>query len=222
MANIDHHSNSVSKILTETLIAPGSSKRASWILELPTWAEVAATYRSGEPCACHGRSFYSIGSYWDHTRPTDEEYQREMDKLEAERITDRIKAPKHQSYTLGAREFTLTYSPKWFDDNEARMKMSKAIDKLIKYYKDEIINLRAVGEVGANGLSHVHCFYKLTGGLKITDKNFKRAWSHWNPQKKLQRGFEGGHHDTVKNESDFLGYIDKDADCAWLDKIFSK
>lgn len=129
---------------------------------------------------------------------------------------------KTTRYELGAREFTLTYSPKWFDDNEARMLMTKAIDKLMKYYKDEITQFRAVGEVGTNGLSHVHCFYKLTGGLKITDKNFKRAWSRWNPKKPLQRGFEGGHHATVKNESDFLGYIDKDVDTAWLDKTFSR
>jgi len=131
--------------------------------------------------------------------------------------------PKQKSgrYELGAREFTLTYSPKWFDDAEARTGMIQAIHKLIKYYKDEIITLRAVGEVGTNGLSHVHCFYKLHGGLKITDKNFKRAWKHWNPKKPLQRGFEGGHHATVRNESDFLGYIDKDIETAWFDKTFS-
>jgi len=113
----------------------------------------------------------------------------------------------------------LTYSPKWFDDLEARLRMTKAIDKLMKYYKDEITTLRAVGEVGTNGLSHIHCFYKLRGGLKITDKNFKRAWPHWNPKKKLGWGFEGGHHAAVKTESDFLGYIEKDLDTAWIDKL---
>lgn len=121
-------------------------------------------------------------------------------------------------YQLGAREFTLTYSPKWFDDLEARLKMSKAVDKLIRYYKDEIINFRAIGEVGTNGLSHIHCFYKLRGGIKMTDKNFKRAWPHWNPRKQLGWGFEGGHHATVKSESDFLGYIEKDIDTAWFEK----
>jgi len=129
---------------------------------------------------------------------------------------------KTTRYELGAREFTLTYSPKWFGDEEARIEMIKAINKLIKYYKDEIIDFRAVGEVGTNGLSHVHCFYKLIGGLKITDKNFKRAWKHWNPKKPLQKGFEGGHHASVKNESDFLGYIDKDIETAWLDKNLSR
>jgi len=131
--------------------------------------------------------------------------------------------PKKKSgrFELGAREFTLTYSPKWFDDAEARTGMIKAIHKLIKYHTDQIITLRAVGEVGTNGLSHIHCFYKLQGGLKITDKNFKRAWKYWNPKKPLQRGFEGGHHATVKNESDFLGYIDKDIETAWFEKTIS-
>lgn len=145
--------------------------------------------------------------------------------VEKEWLPNAIKAhsPKKMTrYELGAREFTLTYSPKWFDDANARTGMMQAISKLIKYYKDEIITLRAVGEVGTNGLSHVHCFYKLAGGLKITDKNFKRAWKHWNPKKPLQRGFEGGHHATVRNESDFLGYIDKDIDTAWYDKTFSR
>lgn len=125
---------------------------------------------------------------------------------------------KHQNYELGAREFTFTYSPKWMTDEEARQEMTKAIDKLCRYYANEIVELRAIGEVGTNGLSHVHCFYKLQGGLKITDKNFKRAWKWWNPKKKLQQGFEGGHHATVKVESDFQGYIDKHVASAWLEK----
>lgn len=128
---------------------------------------------------------------------------------------------KHRGYELGPREFTLTYSPKWFDDNEARAKMEMAIDKLLRYHYNELETLRAVGEVGANGLSHVHCFYKLKNGNKITDKNFKRAWPHWNPKKKMGKGFEGGHHATVKQESDFLGYIEKDIATSWLDKLFS-
>jgi len=129
---------------------------------------------------------------------------------------------KHASHDLGAREFTLTYSPKWMDDATARVEMEKAIEKLCRYYRDEIIELRAVGEVGSNGLSHVHCFYKLEGGKKMTDKNFKRAWNHWNPKKKIGRGFEGGHHANVREESDFRGYIDKDVASAWLEKNLKK
>ena len=127
------------------------------------------------------------------------------------------KPKKHAGHELGAREFTLTYSPKWCDDAEARKLFTRAMDRLYKYYEGSILQLRAVGEVGTNGLSHIHCFYKLEGGLKITDKNFKRAWKYWNPSKKLGWGFEGGHHACVKNEADFLGYIDKDVDTAWYD-----
>lgn len=126
--------------------------------------------------------------------------------------------PKKNRHELGAREFTLTYSPKWFtDDFAAREAMREAMRKLIKYHQTQIINLRAVGEVGKNGASHVHCMYMLEGGRKITDKNFRRAWSYWNPDIKHGQGFQGGHHQSVKNTADFLGYIDKDIDTAWLE-----
>lgn len=124
---------------------------------------------------------------------------------------------KHGSYELGPREFTLTYSPSWYEegevpiDNQARIEMIKAIEKLFAvYYVNEVTEWRAVGEVGKNGLSHIHCYYHLEGGKKITDKNFKRAWPYWNPKKKIGKGFEGGHHETVKNTADFLGYIEED------------
>lgn len=128
---------------------------------------------------------------------------------------------KHASYELGAREFTLTYSPKWFSDEEARKQMTKAIEKLCKYYKDgdqRILRLRAVGEVGTNGLSHVHCFYQLIGGVKITDKNFKRAYPPWDTKiKQGPTGHKGGHHANVRHHADFLGYIEKEVSGAWLD-----
>lgn len=174
------------------------------------------------------REKMSLSERWRH----DERMREVMDKIDWEKtvaITNakieqaRLEAAKnkHASHELGAREFTLTYSPKWFDDTEARDLMKKAIQKLIKYYNDEIIQLRAVGEVGSNGLSHVHCFYKLRGGLKISDKNFKRAYKYWNPKKVTSRtGHEGGHHANVRIESDFQGYIDKDVDSAWLDVYF--
>lgn len=156
-----------------------------------------------------------------------EEYNAIMDKVNLEELNEKLTTKlvhmkqeskkNHASYQLGAREFTFTYSPKWMSDSEARLEMQTAITKLLKYYADEIVSLRAVGEVGSNGLSHIHCFYKLQGGLKITDKNFKRAWKYWNPKKPQGKGFEGGHHQTVKVEADFLGYIDKDIETAWLD-----
>lgn len=146
-----------------------------------------------------------------------------QNSMEKALMQQRLNAKKsnHAGHELGAREFTLTYSPKWFGDEEARDTMKKAILKLIKYYSDDIIQMRAVGEVGSNGLSHVHCFYKLRGGLKISDKNFKRAYKHWNPKKVTSRtGHEGGHHANVRVESDFQGYIDKDVDTAWLDLYY--
>jgi len=199
----------LSKLLTESVVAQGIPERAmlahfETCIKCKIWL---LAIKHSEPCPnpVVGQRYCDANdTWWAHIYPW----------VMAQR------APKKTRYELGAREFTLTYSPKWFGDTDARTEMSKAIDKLIKYYKDEITQFRAVGEVGTNGLSHVHCFYKLAGGLKITDKNFKRAWKFWNPKKPLQRGFEGGHHATVRNESDFLGYIDKDIDTAWLDKTF--
>jgi len=140
------------------------------------------------------------------------------DVLHAHLHHDLYPLRKKNRYELGAREFTLTYSPKWFaSDDDARIAMSKAMDKLVSYHKGEITKLRAVGEVGKGGASHVHCYYELNGGRKITDKNFKRAWKYWDPKKKHGNGFQGGHHESVKCASDFLGYIDKEIQGAWLE-----
>jgi len=148
-----------------------------------------------------------------YTRIKDE-FTIKMNKLKTER-------KKHVGYELGAREFTLTYSPTWFSDEEARKQMKMAIEKLCKYYKDgdqKIVRLRAVGEVGKGGLSHVHCYYQLLGGVKITDKNFRRAYKPWDPHTKLgPTGHKGGHHATVRHHADFLGYIEKEVSDAWLD-----
>lgn len=145
-----------------------------------------------------------------------EDHIRRMEQVLADRRANAQRQVKSR-YPLGPREFTITYSSNWMTDEEARPKMERALKRLCGYYADDIVKLRAVGEVGRNGLSHIHCFYKLKGGLKITDKNFKRAWEHWNPKKKLGWGFEGGHHAEVKNEADFLGYIDKDISNAWFE-----
>lgn len=118
---------------------------------------------------------------------------------------------------LGPREFTLTYSPSWYEEDEAaQFAMKVAIGRLTQYYKDEIIEFHAVGEYTKEGRSHVHAWYNLSGGRKITDKNFKRAWSHWNPKKKLGKGFEGGHHATIQRVSDFAGYAEKHLEEAWM------
>lgn len=146
---------------------------------------------------------------------TEEEFKKKMTELR------NLKNKKHVNYELGAREFTLTYSPKWFSDEEARKQMTRAIEKLCKYYKNgdqRIVRLRAIGEVGVNGLSHVHCFYQLLGGVKITDKNFKRAYPPWNPRSPTgPTGHQGGHHANVRHHADFLAYIEKSVTTAWLD-----
>lgn len=148
-------------------------------------------------------------------------YDRVSTEWEIKMKALRAKKSKHASYELGAREFTLTYSPKWFSDEEARRQMRKAIEKICKWYKNgdqRIVKLRAVGEVGTNGLSHVHCYYQLLGGVKITDKNFKRAYPPWDTKvKQGPTGHKGGHHANVKHHSDFLGYIEKQITDAWLD-----
>lgn len=151
----------------------------------------------------------------------DQDATLRLTEAKLQKAKEANKKNNHAGHELGAREFTFTYSPKWMTDEEARDTMKKAIAKLIKYYSDEVIQLRAVGEVGSNGLSHVHCFYKLRGGLKISDKNFKRAYKYWNPKKVTSRtGHEGGHHANVRVESDFQGYIDKDVEVAWMDIYF--
>lgn len=126
-------------------------------------------------------------------------------------------AQKKLSIELGPREFTLTYSPSWYEsDEDAQHAMSTAIERLTRYYKDEIIEFHAVGEFTRDGRSHVHAWYHLSGGRKITDKNFKRAYPHWNPKRKLGKGFEGGHHATITRVSDFSGYTEKHLEEAWL------
>jgi len=118
---------------------------------------------------------------------------------------------KHAGYELGPREFTLTYSPDWFEDSKAMFFMDQAIHRLCNYYADEIVELRAVGERTKKGNAHVHCYYELKGGLKMTDKNMKRAYFKWNAKHH--------HHQIVRKTSDFKGYIEKDISNAWFQKI---
>lgn len=116
---------------------------------------------------------------------------------------------------LGPREFTFTYGDHYETDEEAQRAMKLAVERLTKYYKDEIIEFHVVGEFTRAGRSHLHGWYHLTGGLKITDKNFKRAYPPWNPKKKLGNGFEGGHHATIDRVSDFSAYAEKELEKSW-------
>lgn len=117
---------------------------------------------------------------------------------------------------LGPREFTFTYGTHFEDDKQAQRAMERAVERLTRYYKNEIIEFHAIGEFTKAGRAHVHGWYHLEGGKKITDKNFKRAYPPWNPKKKLGRGFEGGHHATIERVSDFHGYAEKHLEEAWL------
>jgi len=151
-------------------------------------------------------------------------YNEELDryialKTKARRLQNKVgKAMK-----LGPREFTLTYSPQWgWDDTEARTHMSRAIERLCRYYSSQLVELRAIGEVCKDGKSHVHCFYSLEGGVKITDKNFTRAYPKWNTKIKCGKtGHQGGHHAEIHDEPSFRAYIEKEVDTAWLDYLFS-
>lgn len=116
-------------------------------------------------------------------------------------------AKVHAGHELGPREFTLTYSPDWFDDDKAQFFMKQAIERIVKYYEDEIVYLRAVGERTKANRVHIHCYYELKGGVKITDKNMKRAYHKWDSKHH--------HHKLVRNTSNFKGYIDKEIETAW-------
>lgn len=161
-----------------------------------------------EHCSNHGYYEYADYAYWRSIH---------FGKL-AQDIANKKSNVLNLKGELGPREFTLTYSKSWFEnDADAQHAMEVAIDRLTRYYKDEIIEFHAVGEYTKAGCSHVHGYYLLDGGRKITDKNFKRSWKYWNPRKKLGKGFEGGHHETVKRISDFAGYTEKHLEEAWLD-----
>jgi len=156
-----------------------------------------------------------MAAYW---RYIEHEHMKQQGILKQQKKTRK----RHAGHELGAREFTLTYSPQWCTDEQARTLMTTAVDKLMIYTKKELVEFYAVGEVTKQGLSHIHGYYLLDKGLKITDKQFKRAYKYWNPKQKLgKRGFAGGHHELVERDSDFLSYIDKCPD-AWLHRTYTR
>lgn len=164
----------------------------------------------------HSKSTYKDVEAFEHLEKENPFFCDELkfyDDLQKQRS---IKTKKHQSYELGPREFTLTYSSKWFDDDKARIHMTKAIKRLMSYNSHVIKEFRAVGEFASQ--SHVHCYYELEGGLKIPDKHFKRAYPWWDTKIKLSKtGHQGGHHALVHDVGNFKSYIDKDVEDAWLD-----
>lgn len=118
----------------------------------------------------------------------------------------------------GAWELTLTYSPKWYqDDLEAQEAFRTAERKLLKYYRDELEQYRSVGEYTSDGRAHLHILYRLGSGGKFTDKNLRRAYPHWNTKIKVGKGNQGGHHAPAKSVADLYGYIEKELTTAWHD-----
>jgi len=173
------------------------------------------------PPATEGKSRnYWIRPPWDEatSRSLYAEYERLEEQLAIQRAARHPKTNNRQWDPLGSREFTLTYSKNWFDDETARDTMRLAMERLLRYYAGKFVQFRAVGEVGSGGQSHVHCFYELEGGKKITDKNFQRAYPKWDTSVKLGKtGHQGGHHASVKDAAGFKAYIEKDLDTsAWL------
>lgn len=129
------------------------------------------------------------------------------------RQSQRGKNGKHK----GAWTLCLNYSPKWYEnDYEAQVALRTAVDRLVRYYKEQIQTFRAVGEFTKAGASHVHIFYRLDDGGKITDKNLKRAYPWWDAKVKCGTGNQGGQHAPVKDVADYSGYIEKDLDVSWF------
>lgn len=116
----------------------------------------------------------------------------------------------------GTWELTLTYSPKWFqDDTEAQEAFKKAERRLLKYYADELELYRSVGEFTSDRRAHLHIIYRLGSGGKFSDKNLTRAYPKWNAKIKVGKGNQGGHHAICESASDYAGYIEKHLDSAW-------
>lgn len=139
-------------------------------------------------------------------------------KAHAEREHARATNKANAESKRGPWEFTLTYSPKehGWNREEAKDAMRTACERLIRYYREEVEEFHAVGELTTSGQPHVHAWYKLDGGRRITTKSFKRAYPIWDEKRKLGNGHVGGHHAPVKRTSDFAGYIEKDLDTSWL------
>lgn len=122
---------------------------------------------------------------------------------------------KHNTHVKGPRELTLTFSDKWGDADAAKTAFKLAEERLLKYYKHELVTYRSVGEYTKSGFPHLHILYSLESGNGFTDKNLKRAYPHWDSKVKVGKGNQGGHHSVVESIANFAGYIEKDLDTAW-------
>lgn len=139
-----------------------------------------------------------------------EEYERQV------RAWQKMTQKAKNNREMGPRELTLTYSPAWFqDDDEAKDAFRQAEEKLLRYYKNELLEYRSVGEYTKDRRAHLHIMYHLTNGGKFTDKNINRAYKYWNAKIKVGKGNQGGHHALVKSVSDYSGYLEKDLHDNW-------
>lgn len=228
------------RTLTEGAVAPAKARAYRCPLARHVWdcacPQAHHTY-AGCPCltcctarywrAAHVADTATTKEEHDAWSPTLERLQRYIDEA-TEHVTlaeemQRKRTLHEQNRAnaksqLGTWEFTLTYSPKkhgWLA-SDAEDAMRTAIERLARYYADEIEEFHAVGERTQAGQPHVHAWYRLRGGRKMTTKNMRRAYPIWNERHKLGTGHEGGHHAPVKRTADFAGYIEKDLDTAWL------
>jgi len=152
-----------------------------------------------------------IDQQQDLARKHIDEWQKRISR------TQRQPNGKHK----GAWTLCLNYSPKWYEnDYEAQTALRTAVDRLLRYYKEQLEVFRAVGEFTKAGASHVHIFYRLDSGGKMTDKNLKRAYPWWDAKVKCGTGNQGGQHAPVKDVADYSGYIEKDLDVSWMDVTY--
>lgn len=214
--------------LTEDAHAPGKTNRAT-----ETWGEFLRNPDSEvdeltDPWGAYLRKEWTRLNTKFQTRPTTfPELKRQIttghiDETEWDLYTalkNRVDPPAGKAKNgrhKGSWELTLTYSPKWFqDDLEAQDAFRTAERKLLKYYADDMELYRSVGEYTADGRSHLHILYRLGSGGKFTDKNLRRAYPHWNTKIKVGKGNQGGHHAPCKSVSDYAGYIEKELTTAW-------
>lgn len=154
---------------------------------------------------------------WEFDNYIDDQWQ--LARTHCKEIEERRekKAKAKNGKHKGAWSLCFNYSPSWYEnDYEAQEAIRLAVNRLLKYYKEDIEVFRAVGEYTKAGRSHVHIYYKLDSGGKITDKNLKRAYPNWNAKVKVGNGVQGGQHAPVINIADYTGYIEKDLDVSWL------
>jgi hypothetical protein len=172
----------------------------------------ALTTKFEDPSYKKPRTFEEL---WSLQRK-DPSFRTQWDLYTALKHAQREPSKAKNGRPKGAWELTLTYSPKWYqDDTEAQEAFRTAERRLLKYYADELVLYRSVGEFTRDGRSHLHILYRLGNGGKFTDKNLRRAYPHYNPKVRVGKGVQGGHHAPVTNLADYSGYIEKELTSAW-------